>query len=105
MGIDVNDDNFKEEVLEEGLPVLVDFWAVWCGHCLRLAPIIEQITDKYSGKLKVCRLSVDDGPNTACKYEIASIPTLAIFKNGKVVYKSTGVLSKEELEANINKHI
>jgi len=105
MGININDANFKQEVLEESLPVLVDFWAVWCGPCLRLAPVIEQITKEYKGKLKVCKLNVDDAPKTASSYEVMSIPTLAIFKNGKVVKKVVGALPKTELESMIKPHI
>jgi len=105
MEILINDGNFKQEVLEENLPVLVDFWAVWCGPCLRLAPVIEQIAKEYKGKLKVCKLNVDDAPKTAAGYEIMSIPTLAIFKNGKVVDKIVGALSKAEFENTIKKHI
>jgi len=105
MGININDSNFKKEVLEESLPVLVDFWAVWCGPCLRLAPVIEQIAKEYQGKLKVCKLNVDDAPKTAADYEVMSIPTIAIFKNGKVVGKFVGALPKAELEAAIKPHI
>ena len=105
MGININDSNFKQEVLEESLPVLVDFWAVWCGPCLRLAPVIEQIAKEYKGKLKVCKLNVDDAPKTASSYEVMSIPTLAIFKNGKVVKKVVGALPKTELESMIKPHI
>jgi len=99
MGINIDDSNFKKEVLEEDLPVLVDFWAVWCGPCLRMAPVIEQIAKEYKGKLKVCKVDVDHAPKTAASYEVMSIPTLAIFKNGKVVNKFVGALPKTELEA------
>ena len=105
MEIKVNDNNFKQEVLEESLPVLVDFWAVWCGPCLRLAPVIEEIAEEYKGKLKVCKLNVDDAPQTASSYEIMSIPTLAIFKNGKVMDRIVGALPKAELETAIKPHI
>jgi len=105
MGININDGNFKQEVLEESLPVLVDFWAVWCGPCLRLAPVIEQIANEYKGKLKVCKLNIDDAPGMVANYEIMSIPTLAIFKNGEVVDKFIGALPKAELENAIKKHI
>ncbi|MBU1726428.1 MAG: thioredoxin [Candidatus Omnitrophica bacterium] len=105
MGININDGNFKQEVLEETLPVLVDFWAVWCGPCLRLAPVIDQITKEFKGRLKVCKLNVDDAPETAASYEIMSIPTIAIFKNGKVTDKIVGALPRAELESLIKKHI
>jgi len=105
MGININDGNFKQEVLEESLPVLVDFWAVWCGSCLRLAPVIEQIAKEYKGKLKVCKLNVDEAPKTASSYGIMSIPTLAIFKQGEVVDRIVGALPKSEIEATIKKHI
>ncbi|TRZ83852.1 thioredoxin [bacterium] len=105
MDIEVNDINFKKEVLEEGLPVLVDFWAVWCGPCLRLAPIVEEIAKNYKGKLKVCKMNVDDASETASKYGIMSIPTLVFFKDGKVVNESVGVVPKSEIESTINKYI
>lgn len=105
MEIDANDKNFKQEVLESGLPVLVDFWAVWCGPCLMAAPAVEQIAKEYNGKLKVCKLNVDEAPKTASDYGIMSIPTLAIFKKGKVVDKIIGALPKSELEKTIKKYI
>ncbi|MFA5356315.1 MAG: thioredoxin [Candidatus Omnitrophota bacterium] len=105
MGININDDNFKKEVLEENLPVLVDFWAVWCGPCLRLAPVIDEIAREYKGRLKICKLNVDDAPGIAASYEIMSIPTVAIFKNGEIVDKFIGALPKEEIEAVIKKQI
>ncbi|MDD5005379.1 MAG: thioredoxin [Candidatus Omnitrophica bacterium] len=105
MGININDANFKQEVLEVDIPVLVDFWAVWCGPCLRLAPVIEQIAKEYKGKLKVCKLNVDDASNTASNYDIMSIPTLAIFKKGKIVDRIVGALPKAEIETTIKKYI
>ena len=105
MGINANDKNFKQEVLKSDLPVLVDFWAVWCGPCLMAAPAVEQIAKEYKGKLKVCKLNVDEAPKTASNYGIMSIPTLAIFKKGKIVDKVIGALPKAELEATIKKHI
>jgi len=105
MEIKANDKNFKQEVLESDLPVLVDFWATWCGPCLMVAPVVEQIAKKYKGKLKVCKLNVDEAPETASDYGIMSIPTLAIFKKGKVADKIVGALPKEELEVAIKPHI
>ena len=105
MGIEINDSNFKQEVLEEDLPVLVDFWAEWCMPCRMVAPTVEKIAKEYKGKLKVCKLNVDEAQETASNYGIMSIPTLAIFKNGEVVDKVIGVVSKSELEAAIKPHI
>ena len=105
MEISANDKNFKQEVLESDLPVLVDFWAQWCGPCLMVAPIVEQIAKKYKDKLKVCKLNVDEAPETASSYDIMSIPTLMIFKKGKVADKIVGALPKAELEAAIKPHI
>ncbi len=105
METNINDNNFKQEVLEEDLPVLVDFWAEWCGPCRMVAPVVEQIAKEYKGKLKVCKLNVDEAPKTASSYGIMSIPTLAIFKNGKVVDKILGALPKADLETTIKKHI
>jgi len=103
--IEVNDTNFKKEVLEEGLPVLVDFWATWCGPCLRLAPIVEEIAKNYKDKLKVCKLNVDDASETASKYGVMSIPTLVFFKDGKVIDELVGVVPKSDIEDTINKYI
>lgn len=105
MGIEINDSNFKQEVLEEDLPVLVDFWAEWCMPCSMIAPTVEKIAKEYKGKLKVCKLNVDEARETASNYGIMSIPTLALFKNRKVVDKIIGVVSKSELEAVIKPHI
>jgi len=101
----VNDKNFREEVLEESLPVLVDFWAPWCGPCLRLASVVERVAKEYKGRLKVCTLNVDGAPKTAARYKIMSIPTLAVFKKGTVVKRIVGALPKAELEAVIKRHI
>jgi len=103
--IKVNDDNFAQAVLEEDLPVLVDFWAEWCGPCRMVAPVVEQIAEEYKGKLKVCKLNVDEARKAASTYGIMSIPTLAIFKKGKVVDKIIGAVPKAELETVIKKHL
>ncbi len=105
MEVKVNDENFKKEVLESELPCLVDFWAEWCMPCHMVAPTVEAIAKEYKGKLKICKLNVDEAPETASNYGIMSIPTLAIFKNGKVADKVIGVVSKSELEAAIKPHI
>ena len=105
MAVNINDGNFKHEVLDESLPVLVDFWAQWCGPCRMVGPIIEEIAKEYKGKLKVCKLNVDEAPETAANYGIMSIPTLVIFRKGKIVDKIVGALPKTELEAAIKPHI
>jgi len=105
MEIKVNDENFKQEVLESDIPVLVDFWADWCMPCRMVAPVVEEIAKEYKGKLKVCKLNVDEARNTASNYGIMSIPTLAIFKNGKVADKIVGALPKTELEKAIKPHL
>jgi len=105
MEVKVNDTNFKQEVLDSDIPALVDFWAPWCAPCHIVAPAVEEIAKEYKGKLKVCKLNVDEAPNTASRYGIRSIPTLAIFKDGKVADKVVGALPKSELETTIKRHI
>ena len=101
----VNDANFKQEVLDSDLPVLVDFWAQWCGPCHMVAPVVEAIAKKYKDKLKVCKINVDEAPNTSSEYDIMSIPTLAIFKKGEIVDKVIGVVPELELTSKIDSHI
>ncbi len=105
MTIEINDINFREEVLKSDVPVLVDFWAKWCTPCVMIAPVVEEIAKKYKGRLKVCKLNVDETPKTASEYGIMSIPTLAIFKNGKIVDRIIGVVPKSELELTIKPYI
>lgn len=105
MEVKINDTNFKQEVLESKIPVLVDFWADWCGPCRMFAPTVKKIAKDYKGKLKVCKLNVDEAPKTASNHGIMSIPTLVIFKNGEIVDKVVGAVSKTELETAIKPHI
>lgn len=105
MEIELNDANFEQEVLKSELPVLVDFWAPWCGPCSMVAPVVEEISREYEDNLKVCRLNVDEARKTASKYSIMSIPTLAIFKNGKTVETIVGAVPKPYLEEKIRPHI
>jgi len=103
--IKITDTNFEQEVLKSDIPVLVDFWAVWCAPCLMVAPVVKEIAKEYRDKLKVCKLNVDEAPNTASRYGIMSIPTLAVFKDGEVVDRIVGALPKSELETTIKQHI
>lgn len=105
MEISVNDENFKQEVLESDIPALVDFWAEWCMPCHMVAPAIEEIAREYQGKLKVCKLNVDEAANTASSYDIMGIPTLLLFKSGEVADKIVGAVPKTEIEKKIKPHL
>ncbi len=95
--IALTDDNFSAEVLEADVPVLVDFWATWCGPCRMIAPIVEELSDEYAGKAKVCKLDVDAAQKTAAEFGIRSIPTLLIFKGGKVADQLIGAIPKQQI--------
>lgn len=95
--ITLTDQNFKEEVLEADVPVLIDLWAPWCQPCLMQGPIIEEVAKEFEGKIKVGKLNVDENRQTAMQYQIMSIPTLMIFKDGKVVERLIGVRPKDVL--------
>jgi thioredoxin 1 len=99
------DTNFKKEVLESSLPVLVDFWTTWCGPCKMIAPIVEELAKEYHHKIKIGKVNVDENPRIATHYGIMSIPTLIFFKNGKVVEQAVGVLNKAELKRKIEENI
>lgn len=101
MGFTFSDQNFEREVLEAKLPVLVDFWALWCMPCRAIAPVVEELAKEFEGKIKVGKLNVDENPATAQKYGIMSIPSLAFFKNGVIVEQLIGVQPKQVLEEKI----
>ncbi len=101
----VTDDNFEQEVLRCEQPVLVDYWAQWCGPCKVIAPLLDEVAGEYKGRLKVTKLNVDDNPDTPPKYGVRGIPTLIIFKNGNAAATKVGALSKSQLTAFIDQSI
>jgi thioredoxin 1 len=103
--IEITDDTFKKEVLESDTPVLIDFWAVWCGPCKMVAPVVEEIAKEYDGKLKVGKIDVDNNPQVTMQFGIRSIPTLMVFKQGKVVEQVIGALPKRNLLDKVTPHL
>lgn len=99
--LQLTDDNFKSEVLDSELPVLVDFWAPWCGPCKMIGPIVEEMAKEFDKKLKVGKVNVDDNSKSATQYGIMSIPTLVFFKNGKIMDQTVGALSRQDLKKKI----
>ena len=103
--VKVTDDTFESEVLSASGPVLVDYWAEWCGPCKQIAPMLDEIADEYEGKLTIAKLNVDDNPETPPRYGIRGIPTLMLFKNGNVEATKVGALSKSQLAAFLDSNI
>jgi len=104
--VEITDDNFSAEVVNSDIPVLIDFWAVWCGPCIMIAPTIDELASEYSGKIKVGKIDIDKNPSVPVKFGIRSIPTFLIFKDGKVVDQIVGAVPKpmlvEKLNAQLN---
>ncbi len=101
----VSDATFEEQVLDAAQPVLVDFWAEWCQPCKMIAPIVEQLANEYDGKMVVAKMDTDENPNTMQAYQIMGIPTLILFKNGKVAERITGYMPKERLVEKLIPHL
>ena len=104
MEIKINENNFEQEVLSSKIPVIADFWATWCGPCLRLSPVLEEIAKEFDGKIKVAKINVDEQVGLAIKYKVEVIPTLLLFKDGAILKKTVGYLDKNEVKALIKEN-
>ncbi len=103
--IHLTDDSFEAEVLKSDIPVLVDFWAEWCGPCKMIAPILDELATEYAGKIKIAKLNIDENQATAPQYDVRGIPTLILVKNGSVEAQQVGAVSKSQLAAFIDSNI
>lgn len=105
MEVHLTTENFNDEVNQTPMPVLVDFWAPWCGPCQMISPVVEQLAKDYSGKLKVCKLNVDEAPEIATRFAVMSIPALIIFKEGKIMEKRIGAMGRKDMEKFVQPYV
>lgn len=103
--ISINDENFESEVINSTIPVVVDFWATWCGPCRKLSPVVDEIAQTYDGKVKFVKVNVEESIETAKKYSISGLPSLLVFKNGEAVERMAGLMPKSTIISNVEKHI
>ena len=103
--VHITDSNFKKEVLESDIPVIVDFWATWCGPCKMIAPLFEDLAKEFEKKLKFAKLNIEEGARTATRYGVMSVPTLIFFQKGKIIDQVVGALTKAELKRKIEEHL
>ncbi len=103
--VHINDSTFEEEVLKNNVPVLADFWAEWCGPCRTIAPVLEEISQEYDGRLKIAKIDVDENPEAPARFGIQGIPTLILFKDGKPVERLVGAMPKDRLLSHIRPHL
>ncbi|MBO5385041.1 thioredoxin [bacterium] len=103
--LELNDSTFEAEVVNSSTPVLVDFWATWCGPCRKLGPVVDEIAEAYDGKVKFVKINVEESLETAKKYSISGLPSLLVFKNGEAVERMAGLMPKSTIISNIEKHL
>lgn len=103
--IEIDDSTFEQEVVNSSIPVLVDFWATWCGPCRKLGPVVEEISDSYEGKVKFAKVNVEKCLETAKKYSISGLPSILVFKNGEAVERMAGLMPKSTIISNIEKYL